>query len=154
MKRDHTRYLEMASAYFEETLTPHAKQIFEHHCETCEECRKAFRQLKNLHHMVSEHGDVTVPPYFMTRLHARLKEQMASVDPWTYEAKRLLPLFSILAVFLLLLLLFRPDSDVFTPDDYYLGSQTPVELRVLSQKKAFTSEEIFVLAMTKERREE
>ncbi len=154
MKRNHTQYLEMASAYVDEKLSSHEKKSFEHHCEKCKECRAALQELQNLRLLVSEHGDAAIPSFFMTRLHGRLKEETNPIDPWVYEAKKLLPLFSFLAVFLFLIFLFRSGEEAYSSDDYYLGQRTSSEQRVLTQKKAFTTEEIFVLAMTQEGREE
>ena len=154
MKRNHTRYLEMASAYVDDTLPSRERESFERHCEKCEECRAILCELQNLRLLVSGHGNITVPPFFITRLHARLKEQTTAIDPWIYEAKKLFPVFSLLAMILFLLILFRSGEQVGSPDDYYLSPRTPLEHRVLTQTKAFTTEEVFVLAVTQERRKE
>ncbi len=154
MKRNHTRYLEMASAYVDDILPSPKKESFERHCKQCEECRAILSELRNVRLLVSGHGDVTVPPFFMTRLHARLKEQTTVIDPWIYEAKKLLPVFSLLAIILSLFILFRSDEQAGSPDDYYLSPRTPLEHRVLTQKKAYTTEEVFVLAVMQERRGE
>lgn len=153
MRRNHIRYLELASGFVDDSLSPREKKSFERHCKECEECTTFLRQLKSIHSLISEHGGTAIPPFFMTRLHARLKEQVTSIDPWLYEAKRLFPVFSILAAVLFLLLLFRSDKRVKSPDEYYLSSPTPTELRVLTQRKAYTTDEVFVLAMTQDRRE-
>ncbi len=79
MRTGHQKYLKLASASVDGRITRIGAALLAKHCRTCGSCRAALDELEKLRGLLAETGPATVPPYFMTRLHARLREEQAAV---------------------------------------------------------------------------
>ncbi len=144
----HHRYLKLVSASVDGRLSRTEAALLDVHCRKCRSCRNALHDLQKLHGLLAENGAAAVPPFFMTRLHARLGKEPAPLDPWGYEAIRLFPIFSGIAIILIVLIVFGPKPQGRNADELLLGSVTPAEHRVLLQSGVYTKDEVLALSLT------
>jgi anti-sigma factor RsiW len=67
------------SAYLDGEISEEERKIISEHLERCEECRAEFAEFSRLADALNVIESIDVPPYFMVRLKAHIREQVKPV---------------------------------------------------------------------------
>ncbi len=145
----------MINAYVDNELSEQEGKTIESHLQLCKECSEELQSLRKWKSLAAAQPPFEVNPYFLTRMKARIHEQTTNVwQPFIDEAKRLLPLFSIIVLALMLYFVVGREEKIVTMEDYFLGGRrTIIDQKVLGNN-SFSKDEVLALSVSSTRGEE
>jgi hypothetical protein len=151
------KYAPLISAFVDEGLEMDERESLEEHLKVCDRCSEVLRDFQAL----KKHGASLLPyavnPFFLTRLHAKLRDTNARIkDSAVVEARLFVPLLVTLFLALIFLFSFSTSESSGATDDYlyFSGRRTLAEQQLLSHEGPISNDDVLMLSVTTTLREE
>jgi hypothetical protein len=156
MKLQHRKYQVLISALVDGELKDEERQELEDHVGECAKCGGMLRDFRLLREAGTGAKTFPVNPFYLTRLRAALDKAPAiSWGASEIEAKLFGPLFAILLLALIFLFTMTERRGAVTPEEYLFGGRrTLVEQQLLSRPGQVSKDEVLLLTVSTQRREE
>ncbi|MGA9364435.1 MAG: zf-HC2 domain-containing protein [Bacteroidota bacterium] len=156
MRLQHRKHQVLISALVDGELEDDERQELEEHVSVCAECERLLSDFRLLKEVGTGAKPFPGNPFYLTRLRAALGR--ATAIPWgasEIEAKLFGPLFTILLLGLILLLTMTERRGAIAPEEYLFGGRrTLVEQQLLSRSGQVSKDEVLLLTVSTQRREE
>jgi hypothetical protein len=156
MRLQHRKYHVLISALVDGELGDDLRREVDEHLGKCADCERALRDFRLLKEVGAGINPFPVNPFYLTRLRATLDKPLAiSWGASEIEAKLFAPLLTILVLALILLFTITERRQVASTDDYLIGGRrTLVEQQLLSRPGKVSNDEVLLLTVSTQRREE
>lgn len=143
---------ENLSAYVDGALPVRERQAIAEHLSVCATCKSEVAALARLSGLLRRRPDFVAPPFFATRLwakiRARQREQSLAAD-FVWVAKRLLPALAILAAIVFAWTSAKPTNGVRPLQAYLTAADSTAFMNLLIQNGSeLTPDNVLQLAVS------
>lgn len=156
MRLQHRKYQVLISALVDGELKNEERRELEEHVGECTKCEGMLRDFRSLREVGTGAKPYLIDPFYLTRLRAALDKPPAiSWRASEIEAKLFGPLFAILLLSLVFLLTMTERRGAAASEEYLFGGRrTLVEQQLLSRPGQVSKDEVLLLTVSTQRREE
>jgi hypothetical protein len=156
MRLQHRKYQALISALVDGELKDEARRELEKHVGECRKCEGMLRDFRLLKVASASAKPHPINPFYLTRLREALGK--APTIPWgasEIEAKLFGPLFAILLLALVFLVTMTEKRGAAASEEYLFGGRrTLVEQQLLLRPGQVSKDEVLLLTVSTQRREE
>jgi anti-sigma factor RsiW len=155
MRLQHRKYQVLISALVDGEVKEDERHKLEEHVSVCAHCERMLRDFRLLKEATAGTKPYPVNPFYIARLRAALGRAIAV--PWgasEIEAKLFAPLFTILLLGLIFLFTMTEKRGATSEEYLFGGRRTLVEQQLLSRPGQVSKDEVLLLTVSTQRREE
>ena len=150
---NHSRIVEMVSAYVDDELDQQARSFIETHVNGCSECSRRMVELKTMAHELRSAADVTLRPSFAANVLRAIRQSADESTGWMlaeFMARRVLVGLSVLVLLTFGYTTLNETEPQATVERYLRGEPSDsAESQILNNAGEISRDDVLLAAVSK-----